>query len=173
MHTLCHSSAHTSLLTSEPPAHIFMCCKYICVFSFHMAACWHPHGQGHYYPSVSGIQLGVTGRVLEHPCAWEYNLQIICFNFWMQREESVCQALCYCRAGRRNKCIFLPAVPPWAVPQENSGIKNPSQIPGDISSDNGQLGAQGREQEWSTEMPILTLAGQKRINVCWAERLRS
>lgn len=55
---------------------------------------------------------------------------------------------------------------PELIPQEYFGIKYPSQISADIISNNGQLGVTGREEERRTEMSILALAGQKKINVC-------
>lgn len=171
VHTLVQRA--TALLTHHcsPPSHqptFFVWCKYICAFSFHMAACWHPHVQGHYYPCVSGIQLAAGTPLFSRVRPSNYLLKLL------NAEGGECtSSSLLLQAEGRNKCLFLPAVPPWAVSQENSDIKYPSQIPSDISSDNGQLGAQGREEEWSTEMPILTLAGQKRINICWAERLRS
>lgn len=62
--------------------------------------------------------------------------------------------------------FFCLQLLPELIPQECFGIKYPSQISANIISNNGQLGVSGREEERQTDISILALAVQKKINVC-------
>lgn len=62
--------------------------------------------------------------------------------------------------------MFLPAVAAELIPQEYFAVKSPSQTSADIISNSGQLSVPGREEEGRTEMSVLALAGQKKIDVC-------